>query len=211
MLVAGLDEVGWGSAAGPLVSVVVVMKDADYLLIPKGVTDSKKLTHLRREAFFLQLCAAVTDKGIGVLEPEEIDRMTPKWALQESYKRALDELHVKPDKLIVDGTEWTNMVRCWKGPQIVVPKADLHHKEVSIASIIAKVIRDRAMMELAARFKQKGLPDYGWAKNFGYLTPDHIRAIEKNGLLYGPDPELYQHRRSYTSNLLGKARIYGCA
>jgi ribonuclease HII len=130
MLVAGLDEVGWGAAAGPLVSVVVVMKDADYLLIPKGVTDSKKLTALRREAFYNQLYAAVTDKGIGAVFPDEIDRMSPKWALQESYKRALGELKCVPDKLIVDGTEWTNMVKSWKGPQVVVPKADLHHVEV---------------------------------------------------------------------------------
>jgi ribonuclease HII len=211
MLVAGLDEVGWGAAAGPLVSVVVVMKDADYLLIPKGVTDSKKLTALRREAFFNQLYAAVTDKGIGAVFPDEIDRMSPKWALQESYKRALGELKCVPDKLIVDGTEWTNMVKSWKGPQVVVPKADLHHVEVSVASILAKVIRDRVMADLARKFKKNGWPDYGWEKNSGYLTPSHIQAIHKYGLLYGPDPELYQHRRTYTSDLLGKVKQYGCA
>jgi ribonuclease HII len=183
------------------------MQEADYLLIPKGVTDSKKLSSLRREAFFDQLLAAVTDKGIGTIFPEEIDRLSPKWALQESYTRALAELRVKPDKLIVDGTEWTNMVKSWKGPQTVVPKADLHHKEVSIASILAKVIRDRVMDELDAKFRKKGL-EYNWWKNKGYLTPDHIKAIEKNGLLYGPDPEFYQHRRSYTHELLKRAQIY---
>lgn len=208
MLVAGLDEVGWGSAAGPIVSVVVVMQEADHLLLPKGVTDSKKLTALRREAFFKQLVAAVTDKGVGAVFPEEIDAMSPKWALQESYTRALAELRVKPDKLIVDGTEWTNRVKSWTGPQEIVPKADALYKEVSVASIIAKVIRDRAMDELAAEFRKRGL-DYNWQKNKGYLTADHLRGIERYGLLYGPG-DLYQHRRTYTTDLLGKMKIHGC-
>src|SRR5512140_335069 len=78
-LIAGLDEVGWGSAAGPLVSVVAVLKESDMALIPKGVTDSKRLTWMKREAFFLQLCAAVTDVGLGSVEPWEIDKMGPKF------------------------------------------------------------------------------------------------------------------------------------
>lgn len=208
-LIAGLDEVGWGSPAGPIVSVVVVMKASDRILLPKGVTDSKKLTTKKREMFFLQLCAAVTDYGLGSAEPEEIDTISPKFALQATYTRALAELKTVPDELIVDGTDWTNLVKTWKGPQMAVPKADLKHIEVSVASIIAKVMRDKVMDERAALLKAKYGLDYNWEVNKGYLTKDHVAAIEKNGLLFGPGPELYQHRKTYCGNMLGKVKIYG--
>jgi ribonuclease HII len=206
-LTAGLDEVGWGAGAGPIVSCVAVVCEEDLKKLPKGVTDSKKLSPMKREMLFGELLK-VTAIGIGSCEPEEIDKMGPKFALQETYRRALAELKVVPDLLIVDGTDWTNRVKSWPGEQLVVPKADLHHKCVSVASIVAKVIRDTAMAERAAKLKKVGCPDYNWAVNKGYLTPDHIQAIEKYGLLYGPEP-LYQHRRSYTKNLLGKVKIYG--
>jgi ribonuclease HII len=208
LLTGGLDEVGWGSLAGPIVSVVAVMTKKDLLLLPKGVTDSKKLSPLRRESFFLQLCAAVTDVGLGAVEPWEIDKMGPKFALQESYNRALAELHHAPDLLIVDGSEWTNRVKGWAGKQEVVPKADFKFKEVSIASIIAKVVRDRVMVERAARLKKLGFPDYNWAENKGYGTPDHFAAIQNHGLLFGPEHDGYQHRKSYCKNLMGKVKIY---
>jgi ribonuclease HII len=209
-LIGGLDEVGWGSPAGPIVSVVVVMTEKDKLFLPKGVTDSKKLSEKRRDAFYLQLCAAATDVGMGCVEPWEIDSMGPKFALQESYTRALAELRHKPDLLITDGTDWTNKVRSWGGPQKVEPKADLNYVEVSAASIIAKVWRDLLMTLRDAELRKKGL-DYNWRKNKGYLTPDHIQAIEKHGLLFGPEPEFYQHRRSYCANLLGKVPIYAAS
>lgn len=205
MLTAGLDEVGWGSPAGPLVSVVAVVQESDLAFLPKGVTDSKKLTDKKREMFFEQICAAVTDVGLGSMEPWEIDKIGPYCALQESYKRALSELRVTPDVLIVDGK---NRVQAFKGQQIIEPKADLNHKSVSIASIIAKVVRDWVMNERAARFRKLGL-DYAWEQNKGYLTKSHMAGIEKHGLLFGPDQELYQHRRSYCSDLLGKVKIYG--
>lgn len=202
------DEVGWGSGAGPIVSVVAVLRNGDEALLPKGVTDSKRLSALQRETFFPTLCALVADIGIGSVEPWEIDSMGPKFALQETYTRALMELHLKPDLLIVDGTEWTNRVKYWGGKQLVIPKADFIHKEVSIASIVAKVIRDRAMVERAAARRKLGFPDYNWAENKGYLTSDHMAAIQQHGLLFGPDPH-YQHRRSYCKNLLGKVPIFG--
>lgn len=207
MLTAGLDEVGWGSAAGPLISVVVVTKPLDLVFMHQGVTDSKKLSAVKRAALFEQLYAAVTDLGLGSVEPEEIDRLSPKWALQECYNRALSELRVKPDLLIVDGTDGMNRVRSYKGEQLVEPKADFKHKQVAAASIIAKVIRDRVMCERAERLRTLGVPDYNWASNFGYFTPDHFAAIERNGLLFGPGA-LYQHRKSYCKKLLGKVPVY---
>lgn len=207
-LTGGLDEVGWGSPAGPIISAVVVLKPSDYALLPSGITDSKKMTEKKRDAIFLQLLAAVTDKGIGTVEPWEIDEMSPRRALQESYRRAIAELKTKPDILIVDGTDGTNRVDSYIGEQLVEPKADFNHKPVAIASIIAKVVRDTVMRERHAVLKKMGL-DYNWAKNKGYLTADHKAAIEKHGLLFGPSRVLYQHRRSYCSDMLGKVKIYG--
>jgi ribonuclease HII len=202
------DEVGWGSPAGPIVSVVVVLKESDKLLLPKGVTDSKELTEKRRDALYPQICAAATDVGLGAVEPWEIDEMGPKFALQESYTRALAELRFTPDLLITDGTDWTNRVQSWGGNQKVEPKADLNYIEVSAASIIAKVMRDLVMTRLDAKLKKLGL-DYGFSGNKGYLTSTHLQGIKKHGLMFGPSHELYIHRRSYCSNLLGKVPIYG--
>lgn len=206
MLTGGLDEVGWGAGAGPIVSVVVLTRPQDLTFLPKGVTDSKKLSEKRREMFFNQLLESVTDIGIGSCDAWEIDAMSPGRALQETYRRALLELRYVPNVLIVDGS---HKVDAFVGQQIVEPKADYNHKQVSAASIIAKVIRDRVMSERAKLFRDRGLSDYGWGENKGYLTSDHIDHIKKHGLLYGPDPFFYQHRRSYTKNLLGKAPIYG--
>ena len=207
-LVAGIDEVGWGSPAGPLVSCIVVMKGSDRLLLPKGVTDSKKLSPKKREAFFLQLCQAVTSVGLGVVEAWEIDRLSPKYALQESYTRALKELTVKPDRLIMDGTDGTNLVQSWKGKQVAIPKADLTHIEVSTASIIGKVFRDTVMGEIEAKLKRHGLPGYNLGTNMGYLTKDHQAEIDKYGLMFGPEHEFYIHRRSYCSGMMGKVPIW---
>jgi len=206
-LVGGIDEVGWGSPAGPIVSVVVVMKESDKAFLPKGVTDSKKLSATRREAFYLQICAAATDIGLGAVEAWEVDSLGPKFALQESYKRALAELHTVPDLLITDGTTWTNKVRAWHGEQQVEPKADVNYVEVSAASIVAKVMRDLVMAQRGAKLKKLGL-DYHWEDNAGYLTKPHLDAIKKHGLLFGPGPDFYQHRRSYCGDLLGKVPIY---
>jgi ribonuclease HII len=206
-LVAGLDEVGWGAGAGPIVSVVVVTRAKDLMFLPKGVTDSKKLSEIRRRSLLLPLLEAAYDKGLGAVEAWEIDKLGPKWALQESYKRALGELHCVPDMLIVDGTEWGNRVNSWAGKQIIEPKADLNHVQVSMASIIAKVMRDQAMVEKAALMRKLGRPDYDWAVNKGYLTKTHTDAIEKHGLLMGPT--IYEHRRSYCSKFLGKVANNG--
>jgi ribonuclease HII len=206
-LTAGMDEVGWGSPAGPIISVVVVTRPSDLTLLPKGVTDSKKLSEKRRDSLFLTLIATVFDKGMGVVEAQEVDEMGPKFALQESYKRALSELHCVPDMLIMDGTEWNNRCQSFAGKQIIEPKADLNHVQVSIASIIAKVWRDKLMEEKAARMRKLGRSDYGWSENKGYLTPTHVDAIMRHGLLMGPT--IYEHRRSYCGKFLGKAANNG--
>ena len=195
MLVAGLDEVGWGPLAGPVVSVVYVIDEKSQSFMPSGVTDSKQVSKKAMESLFLPLVCCAVDIGMGVCSAKEIDTMTPKIALQECYRRALKELHRRPDMLYVDGT---NKIEAWDWLQIVEPKADAKYKCVSAASIVAKVYRDRLMTELAKKF-----PAYGWERNFGYCSAEHEEAIEKHGLLMDPkDESRYLHRRSYCRRFL---------
>jgi ribonuclease HII len=194
MLVAGIDEVGWGPLAGPVVAVVYVMDDHTKGVFPAGVTDSKKLSPVARAGMYLPLLAAARDVGLGACSAKEIDELTPKVALQECYRRALAELKCRPDILYVDGT---NEVDAWDWLQKVEPKADLKYKPVSAASIIAKHFRDQVMWEYHQKF-----PVYGWNRNSGYGTFDHEEAIKKYGLLFGPDDASYLHRRSYCKKFL---------
>ena len=195
MLTAGIDEVGTGALAGPYISVVAVFKDTDLALLPVGVKDSKKCTEAQREGLYLPLCRTAFDVGVGHAWPWEIDQYSPYSALQLSYRRALGELVAQPDLLIVDGK---NRIEGWNGQQMVLPKADALHWQVSAASIIAKVFRDRIMEEYA-----KTSPNYGWKKNKGYGTDDHIQAIKKLGLMVdGADKSKYLHRMTYCKRLV---------
>lgn len=191
----GLDEVGYGSLAGPFIAVVAVFRQKDFTFLPPGVTDSKKLSHSSLEALYDPICAAASDIGIGHAMPEEIDRLGVSVALQLTYQRAIEELVVFPSTLIVDGNK---PVKSWKGKQIVEPKADLNHKVVSAASIIAKVWRDRLMTQLSKQF-----PEYRWDSNKGYGSEEHFEAIKKNGLvLPGPRGNEYIHRKVYCKRFL---------
>ena len=190
-LVGGIDEVGWGAIAGPIVSVVAVFDEKDLALLPPGVKDSKQCSKALIESLYLPICAAAHDIGIGHAWPEEIDSMGAARALQLSYKRALDELDFKPTLLLVDGNKG---IPYWKGSQLCKPKADAVFKHVSAASIVAKYFRDSIMREY-----HKDYPHYGWDHNAGYGAPDHQEAIKKHGLLCVPGN--YYHRRSYCKNL----------
>jgi ribonuclease HII len=192
--IAGLDEVGWGALAGPIISVVAVFRDKDLNLIPPGVRDSKKLSRNKINELYVPLTFSAYDIGIGYAWPEEIDTIKPGPALQLSYKRALDDLTHKPDLLIMDGQ---NKVQAWKGKQICEPKADDKYKQVGAASIIAKHYRDRIMMEYSHLY-----PSYGWDHNAGYSSDDHVYAIKTYGLLITPGK--YYHRRLYCRKFLIK-------
>jgi len=189
----GLDEVGWGALAGPIISVVAVFDEESIVRIPKGVTDSKKLTHLRREGFYYDLCKAALDVGVGHAMAWEIDKLTPYVALQLSYSRALTDLALKPDILIVDGT---NRVKTWTGNQRTEVKADSRFLEVSSASIIAKYLRDVWMEQLGKLY-----PVYKWGSNRGYGSEDHRKAIIKHGLLIGEGGTDYHHRKTYCKKI----------
>jgi len=200
----GLDEVGWGALAGPVISVVALLKDSDIPLLPPGVRDSKKTTEAQRGLLYPTLCRLCVDVGVGHAWPWELDQYGPGVALQLSYKRALEDLTVAtPEILYVDGS---SEVKAWKGKQVVEPKADNKYKQVSAASIIAKFMRDTMMIDYAKERKRLGLPDYGWEQNKGYGTQDHTDAIKANGLLVDSNDStvghsLYLHRLCYCKNL----------
>lgn len=191
-LIGGLDEVGYGAWAGPIISVVAVFDAEGLQKLPAGVTDSKKTTETRRSMLYLPIIAAAVDVGIGHAWPVEVDHLGVSRALQLCYARALEDLTYDFDRLIVDGA---NRVDAWGGPQLVEPKADLNHPQVSAASMIAKHFRDRIMIDYAKLF-----PVYCWEKNKGYGSHAHEEAIRKHGILT-KEPH-YLHRRHYCRKVL---------
>jgi len=204
MIRGGLDEVGWGALAGPVITVVALLDDSAIPLLPPGVKDSKKTTESQRGSMYPMLCQLCVDIGVGHAWPWELDQYGPGTGLQLSYKRALEDLSVaKPDILYVDGS---SAVKGWKGEQVVEPKADNKYKQVSIASIVAKYLRDTMMIDYARSRRRLSLPDYGWEQNKGYGTQDHIDAIQAHGVLIDandstPTHSGYIHRLSYTKKL----------
>jgi ribonuclease HII len=194
-LIGGLDEVGYGSWAGPVISVVAVFDEEHLRRLPAAVTDSKKTTEKKRSMLFLPIITSTVDIGIGYAWPWEIDAYGASNSLQMSYRRALEDLSALPSTLIVDGV---NRVTAFRGKQIVEPKADLNHPEVSAASMVAKHFRDTMMVDYAAKF-----PGYGWEKNKGYGSHAHEEGIKKLGLLVDlNDKQRYLHRRYYCRKVL---------
>ena len=199
---AGLDEVGIGALAGPYIAVVAVFREKDLSLLPPGVRDSKKTTDEQRESLYLPICKAAWDVGIGHAWPWEIDRMGPSDALQLTYRRALQELRVQFDELVIDGNVGVKSFRQLFTPKsvLVQPKADVNFREVSAASIIAKKFRDEIMTSYSKRF-----PAYRWESNKGYGTADHEEAIRRSGLLINDsDFSRYLHRKHYVKKFLAQ-------
>lgn len=176
-LVVGVDEVGRGPLAGPVVAAAVLL---DPNRIPDGLDDSKRLSAARREALAesLMLCAQV---GIGQASVEEIDRINILQATFLAMQRAVEALPVAPRLVLVDG----NQAPPWTYPCRTVVGGDAICLSIAAASIVAKVTRDRIMTALDAEF-----PHYGWASNMGYGTAVHTQALARFGL----SPH---HRRSF--------------
>jgi ribonuclease HII len=164
--VAGVDEVGRGPLAGPVVAGAVVMHESRAKWV-RALRDSKVLTAEARE----ELAAEIrdrTDWGLGFASAHVIDQIGIVWATRLAMRRALLALHEPPDALIVDGRE---VVQCGI-PQQAIIDADALCISVSAASIVAKVARDAHMRELDTPF-----PGYGFAENKGYSTPEHKAAL----------------------------------
>lgn len=180
-MIVGIDEVGHGPWAGPMVIGAVVLGDTAI----EGLTDSKKLSALRRESLAAQIYEKAAATGLGWVEAAEIDEIGLSRALQLACRRALEQIRVPYQQIIIDGT--VNFLEgTGKGPYVTtLKKADLVVPSVSAASIIAKVARDAFMKQQDERF-----PGYGFATHVGYGTAAHRAALER----LGPTP---LHRMSF--------------
>ena len=178
--ICGVDEVGRGPLAGPVVCAAVIMP-LDELV--EGVDDSKKIGKKKREIIAEKILDCAVACRICRVEREIIDEINILQATRLCMKNAVEELSVKPDFVLTDG----NMTLDISVPQTSVIKGDAKSYTIGAASIVAKVYRDNIMKEYAALY-----PQYGFETNAGYGSRAHIEAIEK----YGLTPI---HRRSFTS------------
>ncbi|AEF47065.1 Ribonuclease H [Serratia sp. AS12] len=177
-LIAGVDEVGRGPLVGAVVTAAVILDPTRPII---GLADSKKLSEKRRLALYDEIVEKALSWSLGRAEPDEIDRLNILHATMLAMQRAVAGLHIAPDMVLIDGN------RCPKLPmrsQAVV-KGDSRVAEISAASILAKVTRDREMTELDREF-----PDYGFAQHKGYPTAFHLERLAVLGATE-------HHRRSF--------------
>lgn len=179
--ICGIDEVGRGPFAGPVVAGAVILpKDCDILYI----NDSKQLSEKKREELYDIIMEKAVATGIGMAGPQRIDEINILQATYEAMREAIGKLSVKPDLLLNDAVT-IPMVDI---KQIPIVKGDARSISIGAASIIAKVTRDRLMVEY-----DKMMPEYHFAANKGYGSQEHIEALK----IYGPSPI---HRASFIKN-----------
>jgi len=167
--IAGVDEVGRGALAGPVVSAAVVLPRGSGLV---GVDDSKCLDPAQRDEMFDGIVATARSLAISFGHPALIDRENILTATLMTMQRAVEALRVRPDVVLVDGRDTFQ----WPGRMVAVKQGDAHSLAIAAASIVAKVARDRMMRRLHGRF-----PHYNFEQNKGYGTRDHIEAITRHG------------------------------
>ncbi len=175
---AGVDEAGRGPLAGPVVAAAVIL---DRRRVPRGIDDSKKLNEGAREQLYDRIVRSSAGWGVGIVEVEEIDRLNIYHATMLAMSRAVDALGVEPGMVLVDG----NALPKWRHRATAIVSGDALSRSIAAASIIAKVTRDRMMLDYDAQY-----PGYGWHQNKGYGTVEHRAALT----LLGPTP---LHRRSF--------------
>lgn len=168
--IAGVDEAGRGPLAGPVVAAAVILNAARPI---HGLADSKTLTPARREALALQIRAQALAWALGAAAVEEIDRLNILQATLLAMRRAVEALPVYPALVLVDGNR-PPALHC---EVRTVVRGDATIPAISAASILAKVARDRSMIELDAVY-----PGYGFARHKGYPTAEHIQALERLGV-----------------------------
>ncbi len=189
-VIAGIDEAGRGPLSGPVVAAAVVFKND---VVIDGINDSKKLNEAKREKLYPEIINNCESFGVGIVDNNEIDRINIFQATMLAMKQAVLKLECKPDLLLIDGNK--TFVSNITSKAIV--KGDAKSFSIAAASIIAKVTRDRMMLEAAEKY-----PEYLWQKNKGYATKEHIALIRK----HGPTP---LHRISFLSRILDESQQQG--
>ncbi len=181
-LICGIDEVGRGPLAGPVVAAAVILPRG--LVIPH-VNDSKKLTEKMRQKLSPQIMDQALDVGIGSASPERIDEINILQATYEAMRQAVDRLCLKPDIILIDAVQIPGL----DIPQCPIIKGDAKSISIACASIVAKVYRDQLMTEYDNQY-----PEYGFASNKGYGSAAHIEALRR----YGPCPI---HRKTFIGKI----------
>ncbi len=183
--ICGIDEVGRGPLAGPVVAGAVILpKDCDILYL----NDSKKLSEKRREALYKEIDEKAVSWSIGVTGPERIDKINILNATYEAMSEAVTRLAVVPDILLIDAVHIPDM----DIPEVSIIKGDAKSVSISAASIMAKVTRDHMMQEYDSLY-----PEYKFAKNKGYGTAEHTAALRE----YGPCPI---HRTTFIKKFINE-------
>lgn len=185
--ICGIDEVGRGPLAGPVVAAAVILPRDSRILY---INDSKKLTPKRREELFQVIQEEAVAIGIGSADQNRIDEINILQATYEAMRKAVAELSVQPSLLLVDAVHIPGL----DIPQVGIIKGDAKSQSIAAASVIAKVTRDRLMEAYDPLF-----PEYHFASNKGYGTAAHIEALKKNGACT-------LHRRTFIGKFLGGER-----
>ena len=183
LAICGIDEVGRGPLAGPVVAGAVILpKDTEILYL----NDSKKLSEKKREALYDEIMEKAVAVGIGMASPARIDEINILQATYEAMRMAIDKLKVRPDLLLNDAVTIPGV----EISQVPIVKGDAKSISIAAASIVAKVTRDRMMKEYEEIF-----PGYDFASNKGYGTKAHIQALKTLG-------PCVIHRRSFIGNFV---------
>lgn len=182
--ICGVDEAGRGPLAGPVVAGACILPyDAEILYL----NDSKKLSAKKRDSLYDEICEKAVAYGVGIVSPERIDEINILQATYEAMQQAIEKLSVTPDLLLVDAVTIPKVSM----KQVGIIKGDAKSASIAAASILAKVTRDRLMMEMDALY-----PEYCFGQNKGYGSAAHIQAIRK----YGRCPI---HRTTFIKNFVG--------
>lgn len=184
--VAGVDEVGMGPMAGPVVAAAVVFGRGVRI---DGVHDSKQLTHDERIALDRAIRRESRSVGIGIVDPAEVDRLNVYHAGLEAMRRSVVDLRMEPGHVLVD----TRTIPGIAAPQSGIVRGDSESFTIAAASIVAKVFRDTIMDELDEKY-----PGYGFSRNKGYCTTEHQEAVSR----LGPSP-VHRHSYNFIRELIG--------
>ncbi|MDQ7786382.1 MAG: ribonuclease HII [Thermodesulfovibrionales bacterium] len=177
-LIAGIDEAGRGPLAGPVVAAAVVLKTGTRI---DGLRDSKKVPEKERESLFSEIKNTAVDMGIGIVDHADIDRLNILRATRYAMKLAVENLSLQPDLLIIDAVSLPSV----SIHQLTPVKGESVSASVAAASIIAKCVRDKIMIDY-----HKLYPQYNFSKHKGYSTREHMQKLQE----FGPCPI---HRRSF--------------
>ncbi|MBS4193966.1 ribonuclease HII [Lederbergia citri] len=167
-LIAGIDEVGRGPLAGPVVSAAVILQENAYI---PGLNDSKKLSEKKRNELYKHIMDEAIAVGIGIISAEEIDRVNIYEATKKSMLAAVQNLKVQPDYLLLDAMKLNSIY-----PETSIIKGDAKSVSIAAASIVAKVTRDRMMEEYHIQY-----PQYGFHLHMGYGTKLHLDTLDTHG------------------------------